>query len=554
MTDKATPFSSIGLCFSGGGYRAAAFSLGVLSYLQRIKYNDIPLLKQVEALSTVSGGTITGAYFARCVYSKVDFNSFYNTPYKFLNEDKLLERALDKLEDTKLWEKLHKKQSLINAFALAYEEMLQTGKFELLANNNDVELKDVCFNATEFAYGLAFRFQNSGTFSNEPLENNYLNRLKDQIRISDAIASSSCFPFGFEPMIFPDDYFVDHSSDDYRVMKQSEKYRDGIGIMDGGIVNNQGIGSMVLIDKRRIKRKESPLSELIVCDVGSYFMDQWMQADSATGNGKPGRTINHLIGRILKFLKFKWYYFITLIFGVLLVIVNSMNLISGVSWSALYVVGGFLIGVGLLLMIFGSLTSLVRMGLGIFIRNFYRKNIPKELIDDVATFKKLDIGLVKRMLVDRATSAVTMISEVFLNQIRRLNYKLLYEKKEYRERSITSTVYQLNGLSKTLGNDIDVNTKIQPAPSDELMASSMIASQMPTTLWWDQADRNVNRLENLIACGQFTTCYNLMDYILGLKKKGNTDSGLDDLYKDLHKDWKVLNDDPRKFVQEKTKT
>ena len=58
MEKNNDPFSSIGLCFSGGGYRAAAFSLGVLSYMNRTQYNGVPLLEKVEALSTVSGGTI----------------------------------------------------------------------------------------------------------------------------------------------------------------------------------------------------------------------------------------------------------------------------------------------------------------------------------------------------------------------------------------------------------------------------------------------------------------------------------------------------------------
>ena len=48
----------LGLSFSGGGYRAAAFSLGVLALLK-----DLELLERVTVLSGVSGGSIAlGAY------------------------------------------------------------------------------------------------------------------------------------------------------------------------------------------------------------------------------------------------------------------------------------------------------------------------------------------------------------------------------------------------------------------------------------------------------------------------------------------------------------
>jgi NTE family protein len=46
----------LGLALSGGGFRAAAFHLGVLKRLREVK-----LLENVKVLSTVSGGSITGA-------------------------------------------------------------------------------------------------------------------------------------------------------------------------------------------------------------------------------------------------------------------------------------------------------------------------------------------------------------------------------------------------------------------------------------------------------------------------------------------------------------
>src|SRR5690349_19503583 len=48
----------IGLSLSGGGYRAAAFHLGTL-----LKLHELNLLKDVDVLSTISGGSITGAAY-----------------------------------------------------------------------------------------------------------------------------------------------------------------------------------------------------------------------------------------------------------------------------------------------------------------------------------------------------------------------------------------------------------------------------------------------------------------------------------------------------------
>ena len=50
---------NIGMAFSGGGYRAATFDLGTLSFLNSIRLEDgRTLLSCVTALTSVSGGTI----------------------------------------------------------------------------------------------------------------------------------------------------------------------------------------------------------------------------------------------------------------------------------------------------------------------------------------------------------------------------------------------------------------------------------------------------------------------------------------------------------------
>lgn len=54
----STQEGKIGLCLSGGGFRAALFHIGTLAALA-----ERELLHEVEVLSTVSGGSIIGAYY-----------------------------------------------------------------------------------------------------------------------------------------------------------------------------------------------------------------------------------------------------------------------------------------------------------------------------------------------------------------------------------------------------------------------------------------------------------------------------------------------------------
>lgn len=55
----------VGLAFSGGGTRAAAFSYGVLSELDRtpVRGAAVPMIDRLDFISGVSGGSVTAAYY-----------------------------------------------------------------------------------------------------------------------------------------------------------------------------------------------------------------------------------------------------------------------------------------------------------------------------------------------------------------------------------------------------------------------------------------------------------------------------------------------------------
>ena len=544
MSKEFKAFESIGLCFSGGGDRATFFSLGVVSYLNNIKYKGKPLLEHVEAISTVSGGTLMGVAFAKAAQQEnFDFNSFYTSFYKTFSPglDKLLGNAIGKLENDAIWEKHpYKKRSLINSFALAYADMdVYKGDFEMFKIPKSPSLKHLCFNATEFSFGLTFRFQNTGKFANNPLSCPELEGMKNKVQLADIVASSSCFPMGFEPLVFPDDYFKDHDDENYKALKRLKEFTKGVGIMDGGIVDNQGIGSMVNISKS--KKRERELDLIIVNDVGSYKMEPWEPGPSRTS---PKKSLKDTVMGLLKYFKIHWTYWVILLVGISLLVGNDLKIIKGESWPSLYVIGGIITGLGFSLTLIGSVFwFLKKMGLS-WLKSTFKKVVPADLTDDAAAFQGLSISLIRRMLTERATSTVKMVSEVFLKQIRRLNYSLLYAREEFKNRVITSTVYELNGEKTLYSKSVTYNKGIDPAPGKQLKRIALIASETPTTLWWDENDIANDRMDALIACGQFTTCYNLMDYILNLKEEGISSDEIDEMYKLLQKDWVSFNEKP----------
>ena len=81
-----TTFPKVGLALSGGGYRAAAFHLGTLK-----KLHDMELLQEIDIISTISGGSITGACY--CSWEG-GFDNFYNKLYRKDGEEGLAFRVL----------------------------------------------------------------------------------------------------------------------------------------------------------------------------------------------------------------------------------------------------------------------------------------------------------------------------------------------------------------------------------------------------------------------------------------------------------------------------
>ena len=93
---------NIGMAFSGGGYRAATFNLGTLSFLNSVKLDDgKTLLDCVVALSSVSGGTIPAMKYMLTRARDESVDKMVEDLFNFLRDEDLVTHALNGLSQEK---------------------------------------------------------------------------------------------------------------------------------------------------------------------------------------------------------------------------------------------------------------------------------------------------------------------------------------------------------------------------------------------------------------------------------------------------------------------
>lgn len=562
------PLENIALGFSGGGYRAASFTLGILSYFDHLKYKGNPLLKNVVGLSTVSGGTISGALYAAYSANGMPFQEFYKKLYDFMREDKLMGEALKKLEDDEVWKNIDKNRSLINAFALCYKEMLTDASMGDLKKSDSSHLEDVIFNATEFSGGLPFRFlatKSGGKFGNGNLNCSELNAVTDKVLVSDAIAASSCFPMGFEPMVFPED-FIQKGSSEFEALKKTYQFRDSVGLMDGGIVDNQGIGSVLKAESRR-SNKNSDLNQfglLMVCDVSSPFMNNWVGDKEKKAEGWRSKTFNTIQTLIPSSPLLRYSGLIVTLVGVAALITAKLWPNMGVcNYADMHLISGLLISLGLIMLAVKYIGKLGMMLLKTFALLKINEALPEFIRGRLRYFGNLHLSMLEVMLKNRITSVIKMVSEVFMKQVRRLTYFQVYSNDDWWFRRSTCLIYDLTAKGiewrrKVAGHLSKYHTDSMNSPGEKIKRTAEIAYNMGTTLWFEEEDRRQRTLECLVATGQFTVCFSLMLYLNELNQdtKGENDpvspykgcltndTDLAATYKQLEADWEKFKKDP----------
>ncbi|MFT6096974.1 MAG: hypothetical protein ACJAT0_002222 [Nonlabens sp.] len=501
------------------------------------------MLDRVEVLSTVSGGTFTGLAFAKArLQQDYSFTSFYDQFYTTFEpaNDRLMDDATAKLIDDEVWKNHpHKKRSVINAMALTYADMeVFKGNFGMFMNDKDQGIYHVCFNATDFTFGLPFRFQNKLTFSNGKIKNKLLNKIKYELPIADILAASSCFPVGFEPIIFPDDFYKNHKNENYLELKELELFKNGIGLMDGGITDNQGIGSIINAYESSFFKNKMDL--LLVSDVSSSKIAVPYQPESE--QVEESSKIKMIVGFILNSIKVYGLASFLLVLGLLLPVLSYYEVTSRWIENLLLVTSGLLLGLGIVTVVLGVVTHRIKDTLIDFMSKQFKK-VPQDLQDNVLIFENLEFNLVVKMLKERISSSFLMIYDIFTKQLRRINYDFLYKQNaSLNGIVVTSLIHKFNDNFKKY-NPLEIGDLKLAEPSVALREVALHASETGTQLWWTEKDKELNRMDKLIATGQFTTCYNLLVHISQLEKEGIDINCLKELKQQLITDWTDFNKD-----------
>lgn len=274
----------LGLSLSGGGYRAAAFHLGTLK-----KLNQLDILKKIDVLSTISGGSITGA--ALCLNNE-NYEEFHEMMKKKLETKNVITFLFTSLIflRTALFILIFIGSAIFLSFtSCSYYVFPVLIVFFLLffkyqfaifpvskviekAYNkfffNEKTLSQFSLTAPTIAIGSSnlhtgrpFTFSQKKmsdatyTFESEFQPPIYFKH--ENFPIARAVMASSCVPFAFSPVKIDKEFFVDPKRDFLRATPV---------LIDGGVYDNQGIQKLT-------QAKSSYECDIIITsDAGGNFV------------------------------------------------------------------------------------------------------------------------------------------------------------------------------------------------------------------------------------------------------------------------------------------
>ena len=525
-----TMFDNIALSFSGGGFRAAAYSLGVFSYFHSIELSEEPgsvtLLEKVTYISSASGGTIANALYSFYNAKGKSFKEYYIKLFKGLDGDQLLKSALVILNSKAEWKKKKEKsRNLINACALAYDKYFFEGGWigdisPAQVGTPVTHLEEVCFNTTEFIHGLLFPQQVKLKIDNgeDPFffYGNFIthlsNDVSNKIKLGDIVAASSCFPAGFEPFIFPCDFAheklpLDQLRNGLHLQPQKDDLFEReflkeatFGLMDGGITDNHGLESMMDADRRRQEGKTAfkPFDLMLVNDVSSHYMAPYAVPD-ANQAAKGWSLFRLRIMLIVSFLFFDVLIYFTWIHDSLFWLVPlSFLAISSLCLS------------GIIFFMVSLLKSRTRRTTGFNLTKTLHPAVVKTLL----TFlQRTPLKVLYQMLSARSNSMFILSNDVFMKRIRQLLYNSFYNSPQWKNRGKGNHVYDLS-FSNDINRRNHDNQHPHLIPSRAMQIVAETSYSVGTALWFEEKDNQHSHKKScLISCGQFTTCYNLLHHV-----------------------------------------
>jgi len=304
VVESPDPPRKLGLALSGGGFRASLFHAGVLARLA-----ELGTLRQVEVISTVSGGSILGAYYylhlkwlledpRRQPLSDDDYvdvvrdmqRSFVRAIQRnlrsriFINPWKNLLLALPRysrsdrigdLYDRYLYNPAWKAKRA-GRYGGLVDRQIRLDELEIHPADPAAIVPELVLNASSLNTGHNWRFRVGGMGEERPLDP-YMSRIAAEIDkntlleasefgelpgklgcfpLGKAVAASACVPGTFPPLSITGLY---------------EGFR--VQLVDGGVQDNQGIQALF----------DSGCTHLIVSDASGQMQDAPYPGTHAVG-------------------------------------------------------------------------------------------------------------------------------------------------------------------------------------------------------------------------------------------------------------------------------
>lgn len=242
MADEALPLTDddlpggpqpgIGLCLSGGGYRATLFHVGVI-----LRLNETGLLFRLNRVSSVSGGSITAGVLGMN-WNKLDFQPKTGDVRIAKNLSKLLVDPIRKvtsetIDGSSIIGGILMPGYTIGDFVASKYSSLLFGDATLRNLPGDQEGPRFVINATSVQTASLVRFS-------RPYVADYkVGRILDpQVSLAQAVAASSAFP----PVLSP--VTIDVDPEDFEASNaelQKLPYTDSMVLSDGGVYDNLGL-------------------------------------------------------------------------------------------------------------------------------------------------------------------------------------------------------------------------------------------------------------------------------------------------------------------------
>jgi NTE family protein len=288
----------VGLAFSGGGMRAAAFSFGVLNGAARATFNErgraVPLIDRVDFVTAVSGGSVTAAYFGlkhrgvladfRERFLVLNAEEALNTDMDAANLVRALSGGANADAPFRTWLDAHLFEGA------TFSALLTDRRPRVWINATDI------YNRTTFVFGKTAFSAICSDLGNYP--------------VAGAVAASAAVPLAFAPVVLeaypercrqPLPEWIVRAADSptasplLRSYAQGvRRYSDGsmkyIKLLDGGLVDNFGLSGFTIARESATEPYE-PMSRAEAVRLRRIL---FLVVDS--GRGQQGEWANKLEG------------------------------------------------------------------------------------------------------------------------------------------------------------------------------------------------------------------------------------------------------------------